>query len=318
MAQQISPTPEQRKRTPRLAIAALLFGATNMAIGSILVRISEVGPTASAFWRVALACPLLALTAQITKPRNVEGDLSDTGREKRICILAGLFFAGDLGFWHYSLVWTSITNATLLTNLSPIFVVIGGWLVFRQRVSKMFLAGLVLAVGGMSALMRASFHVDSQHLVGDGMGLVSAVFYGGYLLSIKRARRRFSAVRTLAWSSLGTALVLLPATLFLGEVWLPRTTRGWSIVLSLSLVAQMGGQGMVAFALAHLPAAFSSVTLLFQPAVAAVLAWWLLREPVGSGQILGAMATLAGIWLARRGSDLNASGSTVRHSDSAR
>lgn len=276
-----------------------------MAIGAILVRISEVGPSASAFWRVALACPLLALIATLTKPRTVESSPGGSGREKWICILAGVFFAGDLGFWHYSLIWTSITNATLLTNLSPIFVVIGGWLVFRQRVSGKFLAGLVLAIGGMSALMRASFHVDSRHLLGDGMGLVSAVFYGGYLLSIKRARERFSAVRTLAWSCLGTAVVLLPVTVLLGEVWLPRTPRGWSIVLSLSLIAQLGGQGLVAFALAHLPAAFSSVTLLFQPAVAAVLAWRLLGEPVGSGQILGAMATLVGIWLARRGSDLN-------------
>jgi drug/metabolite transporter (DMT)-like permease len=105
----------------------------------------------------------------------------------------------------------------------------------------------------------------------------------------------------MAWSTTATAIVVLPAALLSGEAFLPGTAEAWLVLLGLACVSHVGGQGMIAYALAHLPAAFSSVSLLVQPVLAAVFAWILLAEPLGPLQALGGLIVLTGIALARRG-----------------
>jgi drug/metabolite transporter (DMT)-like permease len=83
---------------------------------------------------------------------------------------------------------------------------------------------------------------------------------------------------------------------------LPVTTQGWATLAGLALVSHAAGQGLIAYALAHLPAAFSSVSLLFQPVMAAAFAWLLLSEGLAPLQVAGGVVVLAGIYLARRGS----------------
>src|SRR3954469_11143137 len=106
----------------RPALPALLTGATFIALSPIFVRLADVGPTASAFWRVALAAPLLwllALATRRTTPLSIDW--------KRLGG-AGLAFAGDLGFWHWSIRFTSVANSTLLANLAAPFVTIVVWI----------------------------------------------------------------------------------------------------------------------------------------------------------------------------------------------
>jgi drug/metabolite transporter (DMT)-like permease len=74
------------------------------------------------------------------------------------------------------------------------------------------------------------------------------------------------------------------------------------VLLALALLSHVGGQSLIAYALAHLPAAFSSVSLLLQPVAAALLAWLILSEALGLLQGLGGAVVLAGIAIARRGS----------------
>jgi len=106
----------------------------------------------------------------------------------------------------------------------------------------------------------------------------------------------------MAVTSLVTAVILFPVALATGEPMLPTTGLGWAKLLGLALISHAAGQGLIAYALAHLPAAFSSVSLLFQPVMAAAFAWILLGEPLVPLQIVGGVIVLAGIYLARRGS----------------
>ena len=99
-----------------------------------------------------------------------------------------------------------------------------------------------------------------------------------------------------------TALALLPVTLVSGETLLPADARGWLVLVGLAWISHCAGQGLIAYSLAHLPAAFSSVSLLFQPVMAAIFAWLLLAEPLVPLQLAGGLVVLAGIYLARRGS----------------
>ena len=112
----------------------------------------------------------------------------------------------------------------------------------------------------------------------------------------------FSTAVIMAWTSAMTSLVLLPVALLSGESLVVSSWSALWVLLGLALVAHIGGQGLFAFALAHLPAGFSSVGLLLEAVAAAIFGWWLLAEALGPGQLVGGSVILVGIVLARIGS----------------
>lgn len=283
------------------ALGALLAGATFIALSPIFVRLSEAGPTATAFWRVALAVPVLWVLywlKPMARARRYSG-------KWLLLAAAGLAFAGDLGFWHTSIKLTSVANSTLLANLASIFVTLAAWVFLRQRPTRVFLTGLGAALVGVTLLVHSSLEFSSTGLAGDALGVVTAMFYAAYILAVKGLRDRGeTTLHLMAVTSTVTAAILFPVALATGERMLPASASGWWILLGLALVSHAAGQGLIAYALAHLPAAFSSVSLLFQPVMAALFAWALLAEPLAALQVAGGLVVLAGIYLARRGSRL--------------
>jgi drug/metabolite transporter (DMT)-like permease len=283
-----------------MALLALCSGAVAIAFAPILVRLSSVGPSATAFWRLTLALPALWLRMMLAgQGRNTFRRWLSPADYVRLSA-AGLFFAGDLAVWHWSIRLTSVANATLLANFAPIFVALGGWWFFAQRVGLTFLLGMTTALIGTTLMVGISLRVSVQHLWGDTLGLITAVFYAGYILSVKRLRGDFSAATIMAWGGVVTSAALLPVALFSGERLLPSSATGWWPLLGLALISQVGGQGLIAYALAHLPAAFSSLTLLLEPVMATIFAWLILDEAIGPWQALGGVLVLAGIFAARR------------------
>jgi drug/metabolite transporter (DMT)-like permease len=272
------------------------MGGAAIGFAPILVRWSDVGPVASAFWRLALAAPLLWLWAAGAPSERVHR----RGLRLTPALLTGLFFAGDLGVWHWSIAYTTVANATLLTNFAPIFVALGTWAMFRERLSRQLLFGMVTGLAGAMFLVGPHVGLGGTRLLGDALGVLTAVFYGGYLLAVKQARATFSTVTLMALSTTVSALVLLPIALLSPQPAWPANATGWAVVIALALITQILGQGLIVYAFAHLPATMSSVSLLIQPLVATVLAWWLFGEALGPIQFIGAALILAGIFLARR------------------
>jgi drug/metabolite transporter (DMT)-like permease len=289
-------------RRARLALAALLLGAAAIGFAPIFVRVSEVGPVATAFYRLLFALPALWLWygwAHRLKRDQVAVPTSD-GR--RGLIAAGLFFAADLAVWHWSIAFTSVANATLLPNFAPVFVTLAGFFLYGQRFSRLFLGGMALAIAGAVILMGGSIDLGARHFMGDTLALTTALFYAGYIVVVGRLRASLGTAKIMAWSGLVTCTALLPVALVSGESLMATSLRGWLVLIALGLFSHALGQSLIAYALAHLPAAFSSVALLLQPAVAALLAWLLFNEAIGLWQSLGALVILAGITLARFGS----------------
>jgi drug/metabolite transporter (DMT)-like permease len=282
------------------ALGALLLGACCIALSPIFVRLSEAGPTATAFWRVALAVPVLWLLLFL---RNQPSSKQNFSGKAWLLLAAGIAFAGDLAFWHTSIKYTSVANSTLLANLASIFVTLAVWIFFRQRPTGVFLAGLAAALAGVAMLVWTSLAFSSTALLGDALGIVTAMFYAWYILVVKNLRDRGETVlRLMAVTSTLTAVILFPVALASGDQMLPQSAYGWGVLLGLALVSHAAGQGLIAYALAHLPATFSSVGLLLQPVIAAFFAWVLLSEPLVPLQIAGGVVVLIGIYLARRGS----------------
>lgn len=287
-------------RAERLAILALLAGAVTIGFAPILVRLSELGPTATAGYRFLLAVPLYwAIAAVAPQPA---ADQSWTVRDFLLVALAGASLAADMGAWHFSIHMTTVANATVLPNVAPVFVVIGGWLIFRERVTGTFLVGLIVAMIGVFVLTEASFALGREQFVGDLLGLLTALFYAVYQMSIMRLRQRFSTVAIMARAIPISAVSIMPFAAASGDALAASTLAGWSVLVALAAGPQVLGHGLIAWALAHLPVAFASVTLLAQPVTAAVIAWILFDERIGGQQAIAGAAILAGIAVARRGS----------------
>jgi drug/metabolite transporter (DMT)-like permease len=283
----------------RLAFGLLVAAGIGIGFSGIFVRLAEVGPTASAFWRMIIALPPLALWMMRERARGPAPRL--TFHDRFILALAGALYAAELVLWHWSLGWTSVANATVIANIYPVFVTLGAWLVFRQRTTARFILGLAIAIAGMIVLVGDKLRLGGGGLEGEALCVATSVFYGGYFLVVVRLRRAHSVATVMAWGAAVAALILFPLALAAGERVIPPSGSGWLALILLGLVCQAGAQGAIAYALAHLPASLSAVTLLIQPLTAAVMAWLILAEPIGAFQFAGGAILLAGIFIARRG-----------------
>jgi drug/metabolite transporter (DMT)-like permease len=221
-------THDARLRLERIAILALFVGAVTIAFAPILVRLSEVGPSATGFHRFLLAIPLYWAIAA-TLPRAAVADGSERPRSVRDFVLismAGVYLAADVAVWHYSIQMTTVANSTLLANVAPVFVVLAGWILFGTRVTGTYMIGLAAAMTGVFILSRASLSLSEEHFIGDLLGILTAVFYAAYQMSVERLRKRFSTVTIMKYAIPVSALIMLPVALASGDDLLPVTLAG--------------------------------------------------------------------------------------------
>ena len=288
------------KTFPIVAFLALLLGGIAIGFAGIFMRLSDVNPVASAFWRMALAAPLFwGWAFAVGKQDKATG--KRTGMSG-VLLLTGLCFACDLGLWHMSLHYTTVANATLLSNLAPIVIAVWMWIAHSTRFAGIFIIGMVSALAGAFLLIGPNAAIGGDKLLGDGLGLSTALFYAAYQLAVKSARNHYSTARLMAWSTTVTGLTLLPFALAMEGAFFPATTWGWWPLLGLAVICQIGGQAVIAYALAHLTAALSSVSLLIQPLTAAIAAWIIFHEVLSPIQRLGGLMLILGIYLSKRGS----------------
>lgn len=280
------------------AFAALVAGAVSMGISPIFVRFAaaDVGPFASAFWRVALALPVLYAWVRIEEARAPI-------RARRLSgatLLAGTAFSGDLFFWHLSILNTTVANATFFATTAPIFVVLAAWLGLGRQVSRGTVVGLGLCVLGGLSLIGQSLEVDPARTLGDLYGVATAVFFALYFLAVERARRDGGAAARVTFElTLVTTAILLVIALLFDDRIVPRTQEGIAALVAMAWISHAGGQGLLSIALGRLPAVFSSLVIFLEAIAAAAFGWIILGERLTVVQVLGGALILLGIWAAR-------------------
>ncbi len=294
----------QRENPEVGALIALFAGALSIGGASILVRLSETGPTATAFWRGCLALPLLALWALFEPGNNGTasrlparaGLILSSFRDPGF-LWAGLFFAADLALWNWSLLLTSVAASTLEANLAPLFVTLIVWLCWRERPSVRFMMATAFALTGMLLIVSPKFGHGGSVFAGDALGLGAAVFFAAYILVVSSLRARYGTGIVMFNSTLVFTTFVLP--LALTQKMVPDTLSGWATVAGCALAAQVFGQGLIAYALAHLRPTFGSLGLLLQTLGAATAAWLVLGERLTPIQVVGGLVIVGAIALAR-------------------
>jgi len=271
------------------AIAALALAAGVIGFMPILVRWSDAGPVATAFWRLALAAVVLIAM-------DSKGFLAlAQARDRRLgwLAIAGALFGADIALFGLALGRTSVANASVLNNLSPLFAGLIALVLWRPP-SRSFWAGLAIAIGGV--VMLFAEEMDSKvGIAGLAYGLLSAACFAGYLLLVARVRGELPTGQVLAWTTTFAALALVPVPWMLGEATAPTSSMGWVSVAALAVLVHCGGQALMVFALSRAGGAEAGLIMMLQPVAAALLGWLLLGESLTTLSAAGGLVVLAGL-----------------------
>jgi len=299
---------------PYLALAA---GIACIGWSAIIVRWTDMPGPASAFYRMLIPAVILAPTWFFRRSeRSAPNESRDNRRTFAIITLGGLFFALDLAFYNTSILRTSAANATLLGNYSPVVVGLLTWLIFRRKPAVTFWLGLLLALAGTVAILWSDLTTHIGFGAGDAMALVAAAFFAVYLMATEQVRATTSTLVFIRLAMVSSTLFLLLINLALGISLRIPPGRSWMALLALGLITQLGGYMALTYALGHLPATVTSVSLLTQGPLTAALAALFLAEKLTAAQIYGGLLVLAGVGLAnRRGSPEEEANAMLAHGD---
>jgi drug/metabolite transporter (DMT)-like permease len=215
-----------------------------------------------------------------------------------------VFFGLDLALYNTSVMRTTATTATLFGNNSPIFVGIGTWIFFHRKPKRNFWVGLALAMSGAAILMIANATRGdgaTGDTVGALMSLGAAAFFAAYLLTTEHVREEMDTLTFSTVAIVGSVVTLFVVCLVLGAPLSGFSTATWLALLGLGLISQLGAYLGLAYALGHLPATITSVGLLAQVPLTALLAVPLLGEPLTLPYLAGGALVLTGIYVVSSG-----------------
>lgn len=274
------------------AYAAMVFGNICLAFGPWLVRLADVTPLASAFWRLAIGAPLLfALTRIVRQPIP-----RIPARLIGVLAIGGTAFAADLGAWHMGILHTKMANATLFGNIAAFLLPVCGFIAARRAPGRLQAIALMLAAGGTVLLLGRSYELSAAYLRGDLLCIAAGILYTIYFLSITRARGTLQAMPALFVSTVAGTGPLLLFALIAGGPILPHS---WWPVILLAIGSQVIGQGLLVYAMGNLSALMMGLGLLIQPFFAAAIGSLRYGEPLGLADIAGGLAICVALVLVR-------------------
>jgi drug/metabolite transporter (DMT)-like permease len=280
------------------------YGALAVAVGgitwsAILVRWAGTPGPVSAFYRILIAAIVLIPWRLTVTPAPRATAALDPRRARWIAVAGGIFFALDLALWNTAVMKTQAAVASLLGNLTPVFVGLISWVVLRRRPRRSFWVGGVLSLAGCVCILSA--HVDGQlasgALLGDVLAVVACAFFACYLLTTERVRVVMDTLTFNTLAIVGSLITLSAVCLALRLPVIGFPTRTWLALIGLGLISQLGAYYALVYALGHLPATVTSVSLLAQVPGTAILAALLLGEPLSLLQIIGTAIVLVGIYI---------------------
>ena len=274
----------------------VLLGGICIGLAPIGLRLGldDLGPQAIAFWRFAFALPVLFVMVVLIQRRLPP-------KPNKFVIIAGVFFALELGLWHWSLTFTTVANATFMVNLGNIGVGLTAWIFLKERPGWMWVIAILIAFHGAAA--RSLFLATDVTTVlrGDLIASAAAIGVSCYVVAAKVARRTMGGLEAIFWLTFVETLVAIFLVLAFRESFLPEDLSGFIVPLFLAIVVHVGSQGLIILGLGHTPTAIAGVLILVQPVVAAAISWQLFDEALTPLQAGGGFLILMGILISQRG-----------------
>jgi len=275
----------------------LILGALGIAFSPIFVRFSDVDPIMTAFYRIFLSLPFFLLFSSSGIIEKIK--FPEVKNYYLVFFFSGLFFALDLICWHWSIKLTTVSKATFLSNLAPVVVILFTYFFLKEKFTKFFYIAAGLSLGGMTLLLGESFQFNKDQFFGDLLGVLTAVWYGSYIITISQLRKKYNTTSIMFISGVITSIILIFVSVVFEQQLIPQTINSIIVLFLLAFVCQFLGQAFIAYALAYLPASTSSLTLLIQPIAATILGYLFFQEKLNYIQFFGCILILIGIYIAR-------------------
>jgi drug/metabolite transporter (DMT)-like permease len=311
-----------------ISLAALFFALIPISLAPALTKLSEheIGPNAVAFHRSWIAAVVFAVlsareavrdssacasgdrkaASDVMLPETIadksldsKGKQPMTKKEVGLLLVTGTAATASLLLWTWSLSETGVANVALLSNLNPIFVGLAGYFLFGQKFDRRFVIGLVLAIAGAVAFELSEAQFSADQLQGDALAFISAVFIATYLILIEKLQGRFSTSTIMMWRCGITTAFLLPLLPFIEDRLLPQTQNGWLLIIFQALFCQVLGQGLLAYSLSKLSSGVVAITLLLEPIIASIFAWFIFGEQITLADWICFVVVLGGVYLAQ-------------------
>ncbi|MDZ8032609.1 DMT family transporter [Nostoc sp. DedSLP04] len=317
---------QQFSETPALlGTVSLLFALIPISLAPSLTKLcqQEIGANAVVFHRSWIATVVFGLwngleafryqqSIEGGRGQGAEGNITPalldnqsieqkpfTSQEVWLLLAMGTSAGTYLLLWAWSLSQTSVANVALLSNLNSLFVALAGYLLFGRRFDNRFVIGLVVALGGAIAFELNKVQFATDQILGDALALLTAVFMATCMLLIERLRTRFSTATIMLWRCGVTTMFLLPVLPFLEDRLLPYSWMGWFFIIFQALFCQVLGQGLLAYSLSRISSGVVAVTLLLEPVLASIFAWFIFAEQVALFDWATFAVVLMGIYLAQ-------------------
>ena len=289
---------------------AVLAGVFAVSFSALFVRLSTAPALMIATYRLLFTFLFLAPYALL----RYRTDLATiTWRQRGLAAGSGLCLALHLVAWFISLRYTSIASSVVLVTTQPVFVVIGSWIFFRERVSRLAMLGGVLAMVGSFIIGAADFQIGKEAFWGDMLALAAAVFVSGYLLIGRRLRGTISLPVYTFYTYGSSAAALIIASVATGTPFGPYPARDWILFLALAIVCTVIGHTVFNWVLRYVQASVVSVSVLGEPLGAILWASLFLREYPTLRQTTGACFIFGGLFIFTRFSA--GYGTTALHTD---
>lgn len=272
---------------PRLALA---FGILCISIFPILVKLRLTPGLISAFYRMAIAFSLLLPYMLITKKFKLP--------QKKYILLAiicGVLFASDVAVWNIAIQESSATQASLLTNLSPLWVGIISYVFLKIKPATNFWIGTIVALFGMILLVGFEFFLELNFDHAFILAVLSGLFYSIYLLVSKKALTHIDVLSFMMISLMASSVYLAIACLLMNEPFSGFSDMGWFVLLLQAVVCQLMAWLSISYATQHMRPTRVSLSLLAQAVITALLAWVFLDEKITFNMVIGGMILLLGI-----------------------
>ena len=274
---------------PRIALAV---GILCISIFPILVKLNLTPGLISAFYRMAIASAILVPYVLITKQFKIASK-----KAFFLSIICGIVFGLDVGVWNIAIQQSTATQATLLTNLSPVWVGIGAFLFLKDKPKRNFWIGTVVAIIGMVLLVGFDLFLNFDFNLAFIFGILSGMLYAIYMLTSKRILGEMEILTFMMVSLLSSVVSLGLISYAMGEPFSGFSNEGWLVLVIQGVVCQLMAWLLISFATKHMRATRVSVSLLGQAVLASILAWWLLDEQVSIQMVIGGIVLLLGIRL---------------------
>ena len=277
------------------------FGVICVGFSSILIRLTDASPIVVATYRLALSA-IMVLPAYLSYKNKI------TLRESLSFIPLSIFLAAHFILWISSLEFTTVASSTVLVTTNPVFTPIFSYLFYHEKVRKELILGIFVAMSGsvFIALSSNASLVSSSHLLGDVLALLGAIAFSLYLAVGKGVREKFELLPFIFFTYTFTAIILLCVALITRQNLFVYPKKTYFMLFLVAFIPQILGHTAYNYSLKYLTPSFLAVTLLGEPVIATIAAFFILKETPSVLEIIGAMLILTGIYIsARSASDKN-------------